>query len=66
MLTLEEHIKKLYKRTSFNANIETEGKANKILKSKEKQPYLASVTRNSNSTEKPKVDGALILLPPLY
>ena len=29
---------------------------------KVKQPYLTSITRNSNSTDKPEVDGALILL----
>ena len=32
-------------------------------KVKVKQPYLMSITRNSNSTDKPEVDGALILLP---
>ena len=31
-----------------------------------KQSYLTSITRNSNSTDKPEVDGALILLPPLH
>ena len=30
------------------------------------EPYLTSITRNSNSTDKPEVDGALILLPPLH
>ena len=35
-------------------------------KQKAKQPYLTSITRNSNSTDKPEVDGALILLPPLH
>ena len=35
-------------------------------KLKVKQPYLTSITRNSNSTDKPEVDGALILLPPLH
>ena len=30
-----------------------------------KQPYLTSITRNSNPTDKPEVDGALILLPRL-
>ena len=34
-----------------------------LLKAKVKQPYLTSITRNSNSTNKPEVDGALILLP---
>ena len=29
-------------------------------------PYLTSITRNSNSTDKPEVDGALILLPSLH
>ena len=35
-------------------------------KSKVKQPYLTSITRDSNSTDKPEVDGALILLPPRH
>ena len=37
-----------------------------IVKSKVKQPYLTSITRKSNSTDKPEVDGALILLPPRH
>ena len=32
-------------------------------KSKVKQPYLMSITCNSNSTDKPEVNSALILLP---
>ena len=28
--------------------------------------YLTSITRNSNLTDKPEVDGALILLPPRH
>ena len=36
------------------------------VKVKVKQPYLTSITRNSNSTDKPEVDGALILLPPRH
>ena len=36
------------------------------VKVKVKQPYLTSITRNSNSTDKPEVDGALILLPSLH
>ena len=35
-------------------------------KSKVKQLYLTSITRNSNSTDKPDAGGALILLPPLH
>ena len=35
-----------------------------LVKKKAKQPYLTSITRNSNSTDKLEVDGALILLPP--
>ena len=35
-------------------------------KKKVKQPYLKSITRNSNSTDKLDVDGALNLLPPLH
>ena len=31
-----------------------------------KQPYFTSRTRNSNSTDKLEVDGALILPPSLY
>ena len=33
---------------------------------KVKQPYLTLITRNNNSTDKPEVDGALILLPPRH
>ena len=35
-------------------------------RSKAKQLYLTSITRNSNSTDKHNVDGALILLPLLH
>ena len=33
-----------------------------LKRSKEKRPYLTSITRNSNSTDKPEVDVALILI----
>ena len=36
------------------------------VKVKVKQPYLTSITRNSNSTDKPDVDVTLILLPPRH
>ena len=38
----------------------------KYLSKVSKQPYLTSITRNSNPTDKPEVDGALILLPPRH
>ena len=41
-------------------------KGNKGKKVKVKQPYFTSITRDSNSTDKLKVDGALILLPSLH
>ena len=37
-------------------------KKKKKSKAKVKQLYLTSITRNSNPTDKPEVDGALILL----